>query len=126
MLKKAFLLVILLSSLTACVYIEPEGPRLDRIDNFITAIENQKINTAWYMLSSRARAKIRPNQLLSQQGDFYGIVNAFKEAGLGSNSTKQFALFVDNYQGHRAVLAFMLVQEHGDWKIDNVSVDNPD
>ncbi len=126
MLKKAFLLFILLSSLTACVYIESEGPRVNRAADFTTAIENQKINTAWSMLSSRARAKIRPNQLLSQQGDFYSIVNAFKEAGLGSKSTREIKFGGLNYQGHRAVLAFMLVQEHGDWKIDNVSVDNPD
>ncbi len=120
---KATLCLLALLSVTNmfCTYIPQENlEALDAAGRFIEAIEKNQPQVALALLTQDVQARIDYEQLSVTDGDFEGIVKAFRQAGITTRSKDEPSLYVSNLRGQEGDLLFVVVKENEEWKIANI------
>lgn len=117
-----FLLIPFL--LSGCGYIKPTNQQmLNKAHQFITFYENNEFAVAYALLTNDAQSKLSYQQFSNTPGDFLGVTDAFRQAGIITRNTLQKdepTFYVSKLRGREGVLKFVMVQENGEWKIANI------
>ena len=113
---------------SGCRYVEPENLEpLNKIDEFVKAVEKNEFTTAFALLTEDAQSKIDYNQFSGTSGDFHGIINAFRQAGITARNERpkdEPSFKVSKLRGREGAVRFVIVQENGEWKIANILEDS--
>ena len=121
--EKATLCLLTLLSVTSifCTYIPQENPHVHAVTTeFVEAVEKHQAEAAFALLTQDAQAKIDYEQFSEANGDFAGIIEAFRRAGMTTRSKDELALYISNYKGQEGDLLFVVVKENEEWKIANI------
>ena len=116
--------LLTLVTTSACSFLSSQEQQLSsNVFPFIAAVEQHQATLAFDLLSHDARTKIDPGRLAAANGDVQQIIAEFRRAGVTTRAPKpkhEPDIYVSNLGGREGVVRFVLVQEHGRWKIANV------
>lgn len=120
--KVAFYPLLVLSIMsTFCSYIRPVNyDAHDAISEFIRTVEDDQTETFYTLLAQDVQSRINYEQLSRASGDFQGIVEAFRQAGITTRSKDEIPFFVSKLGGQKGALLFVVIEENEEWRIANI------